>query len=1124
MKLVKRILLILFIFLIVLIGLAVALPIIYKDRIVEMTKEEINRTVNANVEFEDVSLSLFRNFPNFSFLLKNFEITGKDDFDGVLLAKGDAADFSINLSSLFSQSAPIKINAVGLRNPEINVLILKDGKANYDIAIETDERIEETNQTTDYSGFKATLKSYTIENAKITYDDRLGDMLLEIEELNHSGSGNFTIDVFDLKTKTDIQSMSFKMGDISYLKKAKVDLDAIFNIDQKNSKYTLKDNLLNVNALQLNADGFVQLQEEDINMDLAFSSPENDFKSLWSLIPNAYIEGYEDVKIDGNFDLEGNVSGTYNDVSLPAFRVKTNISDGNVQYPDLPLGISDINARVDVNSPHTDLDKMTVDISRMGFKIGDNPMDGKLLISTPISDPAVDGFVNGVLDLDALSKAFPIEGVDEMSGLITANIKMKARLSQIESEDYEDVNIQGDAEIENLVYDMTGYPAVAIASSVVAFTPKMVDVQSFTGTLGQSDVTASGRIDNILAYFSPKKTMTGNMMLRSNYILADEWMESEAPAEPVTEETEELSYGSSSETSEEEVAIFDRFDFGIDAKIDKLNYYDYQLNDLEAKGQIAPNRMDIEDFALKMGESDLSGSGTITDAFDYLFDEGTLGGNVKLKSNNFDLNPFMTESGEVPENSGEADINTEEMEPILVPENIDMVVDADFRKIIYTNMTLRDLDGKLVISPDRAVTIQDATAETLQGTVKMNGGYYTSDPEDPKFDMDMDLVELDFKDAFNTFNTFQKLAPIGKFMSGNFTTNMSMEGSLGKDLMPVYSKLNAEGFLHTINGIITDFKPINAVGNALNIEELKGKLLVKDTKNWFKIENGNVTIEEFDYAVKDLKMKIGGSHSLTNEMDYDIKTAIPRKWLDKAGLGNLASSGLKTISEQASKLGLDIGQSETVNVLINLTGSMTNPKVKFSLLGLDGETSLVDSAKETVKAAVEEQKEEIKEDLSAKAKEILADAQKQADKITSEAKKSADKIRAEGLSAADRIRNEGKTAADKIRAEGRKQAEDAKKTAEKEAQKQVDKASNPIAKAAARKLADRLLEEADKKADKFVAEADKKADGVEAEADKRAQQAIDAAEKNAQKIEDEAQERADQVMNKAQEQVDKLGD
>jgi vacuolar-type H+-ATPase subunit E/Vma4 len=1119
MKLVKRILLILFIFFVVLIGLAIALPIIYKDKIVEMTKEEINKTVNARVEFEDVSLSLFRDFPNFSFQLKNFEVTGKEEFDGTLLAKGENADFSIDLMSLFSQSDPIKINAVGLRNPEINVLVLENGKANYDIAIETDERIEQTNQTTDYSGFKATLKSYEIENARITYDDQLGDMLLKIEDLDHKGSGNFTIDVFDLKTKTDIGAMSFDMGDIAYLKGAKVSLDAIFNIDQQNSKYTLKDNLLHVNALQLNADGFVQLIEEDILMDLAFSSPQNDFRSLWSLIPNAYIEGYEDVKIDGNFDLAGNVKGTYNESSLPAFDIKTNISGGKVKYPDLPMSINDINAKVAVNSPDTDLDKMTVDISRMGFRIGDNPMDGKLLVSTPISDPAVDGFVNGVLNLEDLANAFPIDGVDEMKGIITANIKMNARLSQMESEDYESVDIRGDAEIENLVYDMTGYPPVSIASSVLAFSPKMVDIKSFQGQLGQSDVTANGHIDNILAYFSPKKTMTGDMTLSSNYILVDEWMEEEASTTGG-----EPAYGSTSETTTESEAyeVFDRFNFKVDAAIDKLNYYDYQLTDLAAKGQIAPNKMDIDNFALKLGESDLSGSGTITNAFDYLFSEGTLGGDVKLKSNTFDLNPFMTESGEVPENSGEADLNTEAMEPILVPENIDMTVDADFRKIIYTNMTLRDLDGELRITPDRAVIINGATAETLQGTVKMNGGYYTSNPEDPKFDLDVDLVKMDFKDAFNTFNTFQKLAPVGNFMSGTFTTDMSMAGSLGKDMMPVFSSLNAEGFLHTINGFITDFKPLNAVGNALNIEELKGKLLVKDSKNWFTIENGKVKVEEFDYAVKDLKMKIAGTHSLENEMDYNIKAAIPREWLDKAGLNKLASSGLKSLSEQASKLGLDIAQGETVNVLINMTGSITDPKVKFSLLGLDGETSIADAAKETVKAAVDEKKEEIKKDLSAQAKKILDDAQVSADKIIAEAKKSADKIRAEGLSAADRIRNEGKTAADKIRAEGRKQAEDAKKAAEAEAQKQVDKASNPIAKAAARKLADRLLAEADKKADKLVAEADQKAAKLEDEAKKRATQTTDTAERNALKIENEAQERADQVMAEAQKQVDKL--
>lgn len=1120
MKLLKRILLILSIFLVVLIGLAFALPVIYKDQIVNMTKEEINKTVNAKVEFKDVSLSLFRHFPNFTFLLENFVVSGKDEFEGVVLAQGEAAEFSIDLLSLFSSTSPISINTVSLRKPEINVLVTENGKANYDIAISTDERIEETNAETDYSGFKATLKSYGIENAQITYDDKSSGMFMEIKDLNHSGSGNFTIDVFDLKTKTDIAEMTFVMDGISYLKKAHLNLDAIFNIDQKNSKYTLKDNLLKVNALQLNADGFVQLLEQDINMEFSFSSPQNDFKSLWSLIPNAYIAGYEDVKIDGNFNFEGNVKGTYNETTLPSFNLKTNISDGNVQYPDLPLGITSINANIEVNSPDSDLDNLVVDIPRMGFRIGDNPMDGKIKVTTPISDPAVNGFINGNLDLGDLAKAFPIEGVDEMKGLIAANIKMNARMSQIEKEDYESVDISGDADITGLVYDMAGLPPVEIESANMAFSPQFVEVGSFTGKLGKSDISANGRIDNILAYFSPKKTMTGKMVMRSNYIYADEWMEESESAPAVEVNPEPQALGAAVE--EEPAEIFDRFDFLIDAEINKVDYDIYEITGLTAKGQIAPNRMDIDRFTLMLGESDLKGWGTINNAFDYLFKQGTLGGNINLQSNNFDLNQFMTESGEAPENSGESTVNTEELEPILVPENIDMKVNADFRKLIYTNMVLREMEGDLVVSPDRSVKIENATAKTLQGDIDMKGGYFTADPEDPKFDLEVNLNRLDFKESFSTFNSFQQIAPIGKFMEGNFTTKMSMNGSLGNDMMPKYNSLNAEGFLHTINGIITDFKPLNAIGNALNIEELQGKLKVKDTKNWFTVKDGKVEVKEFDYALKDLKMKIGGSHSLENEMDYNIKTAIPKKWLDKAGLGNLANEGLKSLGEQASKLGLNINQSEVVNVLVNLTGSASDPKVKFKLLGLDGETSVVDAAKETVSAAIDDKKEEIKKDLSEKAQKLIADAQTEADKLTAEAKKNADKLRAEGLSAADKIRAEGKSAADQIRAEGRKQADQAKKAAAAEAKKQVDKAKNPIAKVAAQKVADKLLAEADKNADKLVVEADKKALKVENEAEKRAQQTIDAAENNAKKIEDKAQDQADKIMEQAQQQADKL--
>ena len=63
MKIVKRILIALLVLIILLVGTAIAVPILFKDRIVQIAKEEINKNVRADVDFSDVDLSLFKGFP-----------------------------------------------------------------------------------------------------------------------------------------------------------------------------------------------------------------------------------------------------------------------------------------------------------------------------------------------------------------------------------------------------------------------------------------------------------------------------------------------------------------------------------------------------------------------------------------------------------------------------------------------------------------------------------------------------------------------------------------------------------------------------------------------------------------------------------------------------------------------------------------------------------------------------------------------------------------------------------------------------------------------------------------------------------------------------------------------------
>ncbi len=988
MKIAKKILIILGVLLVLLIGAAAAIPYFFKDELVAMARAEANKAVDAEVDFSDVDLSLFRSFPDFSLRIDSLSVVGKGAFEGIPLAAADYAALTLDLMSVIRSTAPVAIKSIHLQRPRIKVYVLKDGTANYDITLPSEAPDTTQAAPADYGNLVIELASYSIADGYLLYDDHSLGTFLEAKGLNHSGTGNFTIDVYDLDTQTGIEALTVSQSGITYLNEAQATLDAVFNIDSPNSKYTLKDNALSINALQLNADGFVQLDNDDINMELAFNSPQNDFKQLLSLIPNAYTEGYEAVSATGKFTLEGNVSGTYNGEqgTYPAFSVNTTVSDGQVQYPDLPLGIGNINARANVNSPSSDFNDIVADVPRFSMTIGNNPFEASFRLRTPISDPDLQASANGRIDLAELSQAFPMEGVSEMAGRITADLNVDTRLSYIEQEDYERVNMNGDLQVQGINYAAEGLPTVVINSAALSFSPQFVALRAFDAQLGQSDLQASGRIDNLLAYFSPEKTMTGSLTARSAYFNAGEWVP-ETTSEPAT----------IPDTTTESTAIFDRFDFGLDARAEEIEYGDYTLRQGVAQGQIKPNLLQVATLSANIGESDFRGQGQITGLFDYLFENGVLGGDLKFSSNRLNLYELMPESEAAA--ASDAEGGEAAYGVIPVPPNIDMEMMAAIGDLTYTNINLKNVNGHLVIA-DEAIVLDDVRADGLGGQLAMSGSYETTNPEAPGFSFKYDLSSLQFQEAFNTLNTFEQLAPIGKYIRGRFNSTFIMDGQLGPDLYPRLESINAEGFLQTIDGMLQQFKPLRAVGNTLRVQELQEDIPIKNTKNWFKIKNGTLELQEYDAQIAGIDLKIGGTYSVANLMNLDIKAQVPRKMLGKNAIGAAANSGLKLLESQASKMGLNIEQSEFVNLGIDLKGAIQDPKVAVKLLGLDGGSatggSLVDSAKDQAKAEVEERVSEAK-------KEAEEAARKAADSLKNRAKQEAE-------AAAENLADEAKDA------------------------------------------------------------------------------------------------------------------
>jgi uncharacterized protein involved in outer membrane biogenesis len=217
----KKFLVVLGILMLLIIATIVAIPMMFQSELQEMALEEANKTVNAKIEMSDFNLSLIPNFPNLTAEISGVKVSGIDEFAGVTLFETELITTTIDLMRLFD--GHIEINEIGMNGTHVNVIVLENGKANYDIAKEgdtTEEVAEETSSSTEETDFKMLLKRYFITDFNLIYDDREGDMYFEIQKMNHTGKGDFSLSEFILETETTIEAMNFKMEGESYLKKA----------------------------------------------------------------------------------------------------------------------------------------------------------------------------------------------------------------------------------------------------------------------------------------------------------------------------------------------------------------------------------------------------------------------------------------------------------------------------------------------------------------------------------------------------------------------------------------------------------------------------------------------------------------------------------------------------------------------------------------------------------------------------------------------------------------------------------------------------------------------------------------------------------------------------------------
>lgn len=597
----KRFLKVLLIVIIALVVLMVTVPYLFKGDILKQTKTIINSQVDAEVEFADFKLSLFKHFPNLSIDLTELSVSGKGKFASDTLVKFESFTVAVDLMSVFDKN--IRVEGIYLIEPRVHGIVAKDSTANWDIVAAPDEQEEEVVEDTSSAStpYRIQLKQFQIRNASVTYEDSISDLYAYIDRFNFNLSGDLGADSSYLDIRMAIEPMTLKMGAIKYLNEVRMNFEAGMGANVKEGRYHFLDNRFSINELDLNFEGLIEMAEENkIFTDVTFHTNKPEFKHLLSLVPAIYTKDFADLETSGQLSLSGKVSGFYQDEILPTLDLNLLVEDAMINYPDLPKNISNIQISLQTYFDGANHDHSIVNLEKFSWELGGNPFDASFKLTTPISDPTVQGLMDGKIDLATFSDVLPMQDT-ELKGLITSDLSMKGSMSMIEQERYEQFKADGGIQVRDLYFASGSIPVPVNISAVdLEFSPQYVALKQFSSRIGESDLNARGRMENFLAFALDDGTIRGDFSVKSSYFNANEFLSGEE-----TEEEPE-------DTLTQEMTVFEvpeNIDFKLDSRFDHIVYDKMDIRNAGGTILVKDRTVYLDDFNMDLFDGSMAASG-----------------------------------------------------------------------------------------------------------------------------------------------------------------------------------------------------------------------------------------------------------------------------------------------------------------------------------------------------------------------------------------------------------------------------------------------------------------------------------------------------------------------------------
>ena len=243
----------------------------YNKEIKEITLNQVNNKLNSPISFDNISLSIFSNFPLVSISIDNINILDP-------VNKRDTLLYSSKLDLSFSALDFFK------KEYSVRELVAYDGFSKIHIYTNGEKNFLVFRNENDNNQLRFVLEKLTFIDFSFLYKNDLLNQDYSFSVKNSSLRGNFTSDMYDLEINSNLNINHFRLDKINYINNKKAKISLIIKVQNNPYNLTIDKGELEIADMHFSVEGNYISSKSDY-VDLILIGKKIQLSEVFSVFP-----------------------------------------------------------------------------------------------------------------------------------------------------------------------------------------------------------------------------------------------------------------------------------------------------------------------------------------------------------------------------------------------------------------------------------------------------------------------------------------------------------------------------------------------------------------------------------------------------------------------------------------------------------------------------------------------------------------------------------------------------------------------------------------------------------------------------------------------------------------------